>query len=276
MAERPREVLRSRSNPRVLEARRIAADPKLARREGVLLADGVTLVHEALAAGLEPRVIFIDPEAEDAYAVEAEARRRGARPLLANRSVLEAISSLATAQGAVGLFARPHHDGMHILAAPHADGPPLIAVFHGLQDPTNIGALIRTALAMGVHGAVCTEGTVDPFHARAVRGSMGACFRLPVAAVPAWEPLAAMLRKGMYRILALDPRGTTPLARVPRDRPLAIVLGREGTGLDPTARAECDFRVRIPMRGSTESLGVAAAGAIAFYELSGRGDTRDP
>ncbi len=267
MPEKTPEILRSRRNPRVQEARRLAQDPRLARREGVLLADGVTLVRDALRAGLEGRFIFLDPEDPSAVAIRAEAALRKADVVLANETVLRAISTLTTPQGAVGIFARPAHDLRHLLAAPRAVAHPIVAVLHGLQDPTNAGALTRTALAAGLAGLIATAGTVDPHHPRAVRTSMGACFRLPIVVD---EPAAALwetLRRGGYRLVALDPRGALPLRDLRADRPLAIVFGREGGGLNPEARAACDTAVRIPMTNGVESLGVAAAGAIVFYAL---------
>lgn len=269
MSKRPSldRIIRSRQNERVQEARRIARDPRLARREGLLIADGIVLVHDAFDAGLAARSIFLDPNDEETRSIRAACTHHSISPILASRSVVEAISTLRTPQGAVGIFERPIHDARMILAAPQASTPPLVAVLHGLQDPTNAGALVRTALAAGVTGMLATEGTVDPFHPRAVRASMGACFRLPIAAdlppTQVWE----LLHRGEYRTIALDPRGTTPLGDVRLDAPTAIVLGREGDGLDAEARKECEMAVRIPMAGSVDSLGVAAAGAVVFYTL---------
>jgi RNA methyltransferase, TrmH family len=268
------DLLRSRQNAKVQEARRIARDPRLARREGVLLADGITLVQDAIEAGLTSRLILLDPESAGAASIRRAAARRHARVTPAAPAVVECVSTLATPQGAVGIFERPHTDAALLLAAPTAQRHPLVAVLHELQDPTNAGALTRAALAAGLSGIVTTAETVDPFHPRAIRGSMGACFRLPIAVdlTPAavWETL----RRGGYRLVALDPRGDVPLSAIRLDRPTAIILGREGSGLDRETRAACDGSVRIPMASEVESLGVAAAGAIAFYAISGLLDSK--
>jgi RNA methyltransferase, TrmH family len=261
-------ILRSRQNPRVQEARRLARDPHLARHEGLFVADGTTLVREALEADLPAKAIFLDPADPEAEAIRTEATLRKIRPILAASTVLRAISNLATPQGAVGIFARPHHDLSHLLAATRAEGHPLIAVFHELQDPTNVGALIRTALAAGLAGVVSTEQTCDPFHPRAVRAAMGACLRLPICVDQPAAPLWQAMKRGGYRLLALDPRGDVPLAGLRLDRPTALLLGREGSGLEREARRACDASVRIPMAPGVESLGVAAAGAIVFYCLA--------
>jgi RNA methyltransferase, TrmH family len=268
------EPIRSRQNPRVQEARRLAHDPRLARREGILVADGTTVVREALAAGLAPRMILLDPDDDESGAIVAQAGRRDAAIVPVTRKVIEAVSTLAAPQGAIGIFERPRNDLARVLAAPHSPGPPLIAVLHGLQDPSNAGSLIRTALAAGLAGMVATEGTVDPWHVRAIRGSMGAAFRLPIAADVSPPALWETLQRGRYRLLALSPRGDLDLADLECDQPTAIVLGREGSGLDPDVRAACGAAVRIPMAPGVESLGVAAAGAVVFYAWMMRGRTR--
>ncbi|MFB3909541.1 MAG: TrmH family RNA methyltransferase [Candidatus Eisenbacteria bacterium] len=263
------ETIRSRQNPKVAEARRIAHDPREARRAGLLLADGVTLVLEALRAGLAPRIVLADPDDAAAFApVRAEATLRRAPLVPASRKVLEAISTLATPQGAVGIFARPSHELAPLLAAAAHAGPPLVAILHGLQDPANAGSLARTALAAGLAGIVTTAGTVDPFHPRAVRASMGAVFRLPIATDADAAPLFATLARSGYRRVALDPRGNVPLESIRLDRATAVLLGREGSGLDAEAEAACEERVRIAMANGVESLGVAVAGAILFYSLA--------
>ncbi len=103
---------------------------------------------------------------------------------------------------------------------------------------------------------------------------MGASFRLPIAVDLAPETVWETLRRGGYRLLALDPRGGIPLNTIRLDRPTAVVFGSEGSGLDADARAACDGSVRIPMVTGVESLGVAAAGAIVFYALAGLLDSR--
>jgi TrmH family RNA methyltransferase len=161
-----------------------------------------------------------------------------------------------------------------VLAAINEGGPPLLAILHGLQDPTNAGSLVRSALAAGLTGVLSTEGTVDPFHPRAVRASMGACFRLPVVCDLPQAELWDSLRRADYRILALDPHAKTLLHELPLEAPTAILLGREGTGLETATRRICHVTARIPMADGVNSLGVAAAGAIAFYMLKGMSGNR--
>jgi TrmH family RNA methyltransferase len=269
-------VLRSRQNPRVQEARKLARQPTLARREGILVAEGPVLVREAMDAHLRPRVIFLDPgEPEAASLLRVLAARRMTH-VEAHHSVLSAISTLTTPQAAIGIFERPHHDLRSLLAGASIDGPPVVAVLHGLQDPSNAGSLVRSGLAMGLSGVIATAGTVDLFHPRAVRGAMGASFRLPLVVDVEPATLWEILRQGSYRLLGLDPRGDLDLPRLRSDVATAVVLGREGSGLDREAQAACTASVRIPMAGGVESLGVAAAGAIVFYALRASRITGSP
>ncbi|MBD3163564.1 MAG: hypothetical protein GF346_13750 [Candidatus Eisenbacteria bacterium] len=260
-------LLRSRRNPRVVEARRLARDPREARREGLFLADGTRPVLEALDAGLSPRVLFYHPESPEAGAIQALCRAAGFAPTAAATGILSAVSTLSTPQDAVGLFRRPVHDLAAVLAAPAHETIPCLFVLDRLQDPTNAGALCRSGLAAGMTGALATEGTVDPFHPRAVRAAMGASFRLPIVADLPVSVLGEALERGGYRLLGLDPRGSIPLAEVRLDRPTALLLGSEGSGPGGALRSRCEATVRIPMQAGVDSLGVAAAGAVVFYFL---------
>lgn len=261
-------VLRSRQNARVRQAREIARDPRLARREGLLVADGVQLVLDAIEARLVCRLLLLDPDAADAARVARAARSRRICATAAAAPVIDAVSTLATPQGAVGLFERPVVDLGALLAAAGASTHPLVAVLHGLQDPANAGSLIRSALAAGLDGIVCTAGTVDPFHPKAVRASMGASFRMPLAADVDPAALWEMLRRGGYRMVSLDPHAGVDLREMKLDSPTALILGREGSGLEAEVQRMCDLRLRIPMANGVESLGVAAAGAVVFYFLA--------
>jgi TrmH family RNA methyltransferase len=266
-AEPAVETIRSRQNPRVQEARKIAHDPRHARREGVLVADGITVVHEGLASGFRARMLMVVADDPDVAPILKEAKRRHAVVTPVARAILESVSTLAAPQGAIAFFERPRFDLSRLLTAPKASGWPVVAILHGLQDPTNAGSLIRTGLAAGVQGFVTTTGTVDPYHVRAVRASMGACFRMSIATEQGFPVLLEALRRARYRLLSLDPRGEVEMKEIRSDQPIAILLGREGSGLDTESRRACEANVRIPMAEGVESLGVAAAGAIVFYSL---------
>jgi TrmH family RNA methyltransferase len=257
----------SSQNRQISQVRRWLARPRECRRDGVLIADGVHLIQEALRAGLPCRSLFAtvsprDPEI-NALAEEAEFRHLPLYRVLDH--LFRVISPVETPQGIVGVFGRPRPDRSVLWAGGVARGH--VAVASGLQDPTNIGVLARSALAAGLAGMVTTPGTVDPFHHRALRAAQGASFHIPILVDQPLGPTLAKLRNVGYRVAALTTRADTELTHLDAYVPTAILLGAEGSGLDPALEELADVRVRIPMENGVESLGVAAAGAVAFFWL---------
>ncbi len=258
----------SSQNRMIGQVRRLLARPRDCRKEGVLIADGIHLVQEALKAGLRCRALFATIQERDPEitALVDDASRLRLPLYRVLDHLFRQISAVETPQGIVGVFERPRTDRTAIWNH-RAEGISHVAVMHGLQDPTNIGALTRSALAAGVRGLITTTGTVDPFHHRALRASMGATFHLPVLTEESFLPLMSTLRNVGFRTVALTPRAEMDLTELDNDRPTALILGSEGMGLDPASEAAVDLKVRIPMQPGVESLGVAAAGAVAFFWL---------
>ena len=263
----------SSQNRQVGQVRRYLARPKECRREGILVADGIHLVQEAIRAKLPCRALFVstddrDPEIHEI--IEASTRLR--LPLYrALPHVFRNLSPVETPQGIVGLFGRPQFDRSR-LWGPEPGRVGHLAIAHGVQDPTNIGSLSRSALAAGLRGLITTPGTVDPYHHRALRASMGAAFHLPHLLEEPAAPLLARLKNLGFVTAGLTARGERELTDLDPHRPTALVLGSEGPGLDAATLDAVDCRVRIPIQPGVESLGVAAAGAVAFFwlHLSGR------
>ncbi len=223
-------MITSKDNPRLKLVR--ALQRKQEREEtGLFACEGEDLCDAALAAGIEPVELLVAGQN-----VEAE--------------LLAAVSTLPHPARAIGVFR-------------HADLPvgarETCLALWGLTDPGNVGTLIRSADAFGASVAL-SEGSADPLGQKALRASAGAIFRVPLVA---WDD-----RPG--RQVALDTRGSEPLADVDLTRPLTIVLGAERAGLPDDLLDACDVVASIAMPGAAESLNVAAAGAIALYELARR------
>jgi len=146
-----------------------------------------------------------------------------------------------------------------------------LAVLEGINDHENLGALFRNAAALGVDAVLLGPGCADPLYRRSVRVSMGEVFAVPYARLAPWPGALDEVRAAGYTLLALTPaHGAVPLQRLPaaaRRRP-ALLLGAEGPGLSRAALAASDLRVAIPMRNGVDSLNVAAAAAVAFWELN--------
>lgn len=148
-----------------------------------------------------------------------------------------------------------------------------LAVLENVMNPTNIGAIFRSAAALGMDGVLLTSAGSDPLYRRAARVSMGNVFLVPWTYLPAGEDWTALLRAQGFKTAAMALReDSVPLSdpALNREEKLAIVMGTEGDGLASDTIASCDYTVRIPMSHGVDSLNVAAASAVAFYQLGQR------
>ena len=242
---------------------------------GDILLDGEHLVQEALACDvpIDPAA-FSDRQAGNDLSplgrLAKEVRKRGSRTILVSDSVLAAISPVQHPSGVVAI-ARARATDVGVVFAAAADaGPqlPLVVVLAGLQDPGNVGAIVRASAALGAAGIAAIDGTANPFSWKALRGAMGGTFRLPVAARGSAAEVIAAARQNGVRIVAAAPRGGTPLHRIDFHQPTAIVLGGEGAGVSSAIVSAAQESVTIPMRAPVESLNVAVAAALLLYEAS--------
>jgi TrmH family RNA methyltransferase len=254
-------LIRSRSNPFV---RRLRALREKSRGE-LMLLEGPKLVAEALGSGVElveaaasPRLAYGGrPGVVDAL------RGAGVTVRLIDDGILASVSEVETSQGILALARRPAFDEERIFA-----GTPLVLVAVGIQDPGNLGALLRSAEAAGGTGAYLTDGAADPFSWKALRGSMGSAFRLPHRRRLTTADALARLEAHGVRVVAADPRGTLPYDEADLRRPVAILLGSEGAGLAPAARSRAAASVAIPMARGVDSLNVSVAAGVLLFEAA--------
>jgi TrmH family RNA methyltransferase len=146
----------------------------------------------------------------------------------------------------------------------------VFVVLHELQNPGNIGTIVRTADAAGAAGVILLGRTADPLSGTAIKASMGSVFAVPVVAVAEQAHLLDWAHEHEISLTALSGAGTVELWGAELPRPLAVLLGNEGAGLPDSLLAAAAQRVRIPMSGTAESLNVAAAAAVVLYELKRR------
>ncbi len=237
---------------------------------GEVLLDGAHLVQEALACGVPVEVAAFSDRQVGTSSVSPLARiardvkKKGGRVLSVSEHVLAAMSPVQHPSGVVAIA----HTGPSDLRAAFAHTPQLVLVLAGLQDPGNVGAIVRTAAACGATGIVTIEGSANPFGWKALRGAMGGTFRVPVAARGTLPDVIAAARDADVRLVAAVPHGGAPLPRVDLRRPTAILLGGEGAGISGAALAAATEAVTIPMRPPVESLNVAIAAALILYEAS--------
>jgi TrmH family RNA methyltransferase len=262
------ERITSRQNAIVKRFRELARASGGAK-PGELLLDGAHLLEEALACGVPVEVAaFSDREVGTARSplarMASDVKKHGGRVLTVSDHVLAAMSPVQHPSGVVAIA----HTQPPDLRAAFAGAPQLVLVLAGLQDPGNVGAIVRTAAACGASGLVTIEGSANPFGWKALRGAMGGTFRVPVAARGTLHDVIAAARDADVRLIAASPRGGTPLPRVDLRGPTAIVLGGEGAGISEEALAAVSETVTIPMRPPVESLNVAIAAALMLYEAS--------
>jgi TrmH family RNA methyltransferase len=224
-------VITSRDNPRLKLVGKLLSARKHREETGLFAAEGEDLVEAAAAAGVKPVELLV---AGQTVAPE----------------LLAAVSTLPHPARAIGVYRRAD--------LPVTARPVTVALWH-VADPGNVGTIVRSADAFDAAVAL-SPGCADPLGPKAVRASAGAVFRVPLL----------RFDDATGTRVALDPRGGEPLTEADLTPPLTFVLGAERAGLPGALAAECDRRCSIPTPGPAESLNVAAAAAIALYELSRR------
>jgi TrmH family RNA methyltransferase len=237
-------------------------------RTGLALAEGVRLVEEALAARVPIRGAAVAPGLEATprgTALKSALERAGVRLEAVSDAALGELADTEHPQGVVAVLEPPHWRLADI--APAAERP--VLVLDGVQDPGNVGTILRTTLALGGAGVVALTGTADLHNSKVLRGSMGALFRLPAVMTDPPAYLAWARETGVETwVTAADgePLGRGGAAR--RRGPVALVLGNEGAGVGAALAGAAQRRVAIPLDRGVESLNVAVAAGILLYEVA--------
>lgn len=227
---------------------------------GLFIAEGELVLRRALKAGYELRSVLVDEKRVDQVADLSPV-------YAAAQDVLEQTTGFHVHRGMLASFhRRPLPDVSAILA-----GSRRVAILEDVNNHTNLGAIFRGAAALGMDAVLLSPSSADPLYRRSVRVSMGEVFAVPYAKLEPWPAALDEVRRAGFTVLALTPAADAlPIQRLDagqRARP-ALLLGAEGSGLSEQALAASDARVVIPMRAGVDSLNVAAAAAVAFWELS--------
>jgi tRNA G18 (ribose-2'-O)-methylase SpoU len=228
---------------------------------GLFIAEGELVLRRALRAGYRPRSYLIDAKRVDQLAdLPDDAPIYAAAP-----AVLDGVTGFHVHRGVLASFHRlPLLTAAGLLAAAHR-----VAILEDVNNHTNIGAVFRDAAALGVDAVLLSPTCADPLYRRSVRVSMGEVFAVPYARLEPWPDALATVRAAGFTVLALTPApDAVPLQRLKPDQRAraALLLGAEGPGLSRHALAASDVPVKIPMRRNVDSLNVAAAAAVAFWE----------
>lgn len=245
----------------------IALRSKHEPAKGLYIAESSTVIRRALAAGHAPRSFLM---AEKWLASMSDAVPAGVPVYVADEEVLQAITGFHLHRGALAAMHRPPLVPVHELLAAARDGAGArrVAVLEDIVDHTNVGAIFRSAAALGVDAVLVSPRCSDPLYRRSVRVSMGTVFQVPWTRLESWPGGLHALQEDGFTVAALalseDAVSLDDLVADPPER-LALVLGTEGDGLSRGAVEAADVVVKIPMAGGVDSLNVAAASAVAFW-----------
>ena len=247
---------------------------RLEPEKGIFIAESPTVIGLALENGCQPLSLLMERRFIEGKASEI-IRRCGEIPVYTGeRELLAGLTGYELTRGVLCAMRRPQPARFEALCT----GARRVAVLESIVDATNVGAIIRSAAALGIDAVLLTPNCCDPLNRRAVRVSMGTVFQIPWAYIGQnageWpRPGIDRLREMGFRTAAMALReDAVPIddPRLAAEEKLAIVLGTEGTGLARTTIADCDYTVRIPMQHGVDSLNVAAASAVAFWQLRAR------
>ena len=246
------------------ELRKALANPGRNER-GLVAIEGPNLLSEALRAGLRVDSIFVG-SGYDLVEPEPGTPAATIDIFCVPADHLKSILITETPQPLAALVEPPDWTWAHLFGA-RKRTTALILVVAGIQDPGNLGTIIRSAEAFGADGVVCLPGTVNAWNPKSVRASAGSMFRVPVLNLTEHEALTE-LREAGVRVLATTVQGAQPADLVDLAVPIALVIGNEGNGVPVGLAAKADGAVTIPCPGPVESLNAAVAASVLLYEAA--------
>lgn len=235
--------------------------------KGMFIAESPKVIHRALDSGCRPVSLLMERKDITGSAREIIARCPGIPVYTADEELLCNLTGYHLTRGVLCAMLRPRLKSVEEICA----GAKRIAVLENVMNPTNVGAILRSAAALGMDALLLTPGCSDPLYRRSARVSMGTVFQIPWTFTGSWpEEGMGQLRALGFRTAAMalsDDSVSIDDPKLAAEEKLAIVLGSEGDGLTDTTIANCDYTVKIPMYHGVDSLNVAAASAVAFWQL---------
>ena len=235
----------------------------------LIYVEGLRLCEEALRSRLVIEAVIVSEEllrkervAGGIDELSQAAKRFGS----VSEKLLESVSYTKTPQGIIVLAERPESSESRLAA--ELDASPLLVVLHQINNPVNVGAILRTSEAAGAAGVITTKNTSDPFSPKSLRGAMGSAFRLPIWSGPSYAETIDWCRQRGIATICADVEATTAYTEIDWRGPSALILGPESTGLTAEELALANQRVSIPMKGMAESLNVAVAAGVLLFEAS--------
>ena len=265
----PSALITSRANPRVKQLRAAfagstrLADGLVAR---LVAIEGENLIREAMRSGIALRTIFLNERT-----IAPGWFPNGVEVLRLADDVFSSAVDTQSPQGIAALIEPPQCEWntilVHLTALLTTGHAPLLLIAAGLQDPGNLGTLIRSAEAFAATAVLTTSGTVSPWNQKALRASAGSVFRVPVISTQT-DDLNQLKSRGIRLLAAVAPEASSSSAILDLAQPTALMIGNEGNGLSSDLLALADARISIPTPGPVESLNAAIAGSLLLYEAS--------
>ena len=252
------DIITSLQNPQVKIWRSLNKSRAERLQHGLFLAEGEHMAQEAVKEKKARVLLLAEGARASCAALAKEASAQGVSIQVLSRHVMEALSDAKTPQGVIAVCPYP--------ADRPLSGSRLIAL-DGVQDPGNVGTLIRTMDAAGYDGLLMDEKTADPYAPKALRATMGGAFRIPCMRCSDLPGQLRQLAQNGYEIIAGDLHGEDFYRRRTAKNKLCIVIGNEGQGISPAVMREATLRLKIPIVGKAESLNAAVAGAIMMYDF---------
>ena len=237
---------------------------------GLFIAESPKVIERALNAGYEPVSFLVEKKHIEGEAKDVLARCSGIPVYTAESDILTQLTGFQLTRGALCAMRRRALPSLTEICS----GARRIAILEQVMNPTNIGAIFRSAAALNMDAVILTPGCSDPLYRRASRVSMGTVFQIPWTVADNWpQPVMSQLKQLGFKTAAMalsDNSVSIDDTRLLAEEKLAIILGTEGDGLAETTIADCDYTVKIPMTHGVDSLNVAAASAVAFWQLGKR------
>ncbi len=261
----------SRDNRYIREYRHLNGDGKYRRQSGRFVLEGARLCADAVRSGVAVETVLYTARCRDQYPEQAAAVCAAAPAFGIPDSLAAYISDTAAPQGLFCICRQP----AAALSPETLSVQGRYAALEAVQDPGNLGTMIRTAEAFGLDGLLLSDGCCDPYNPKVLRGSMGGVFRLPLyGAGELTATLPALNARGFCTVACVVQADAAAIQSLPLGAGTVAVIGNEGNGLRSETVAACSHRATIPMAGRAESLNASMAAGIVFWEMTRKGEAR--
>lgn len=246
----------SLNNPKIKLIAKLK-EKKFRDKEGLFIAEGLHLIEEAVKRGAAVDFIVYAEDFKGAGSFEGYVN-----VFRLSKADFKKVADTETPQGIIAVVRRPQH----AISSLFEGSAPFFVICDGIQDPGNLGTIIRTAAAAGCSGVAVSKDSVDPYNPKVVRSTGGSIFTIPVVAEVDVKEVIRAAKEKKVKVIAADASAKTDVFSADLKSPSAIVIGNEGAGSSNEVLALCDEKVSIPMKKGVESLNAAVSAAVILYE----------